>query len=239
MKLARRAGDIRRHLQMRALVISLLVLSCDLCVSNLSYGAQPALDNHTTEVKEERRFAWWETSVDRARATYPEARERFLAGLPEGHVLDIAAKITDAKGHVKEILITAVEIKDGWVTGHRPDEMDESWEEYLAEPHTFREEDITDWVIVRPNGVTEGNFRPSYRRGWFTSSLSGTGATCSQAELALEAATRNEAASTCASLDDSARPCGDEEVFVEDICQWDESIQSYHVKGVWPFLCCL
>jgi hypothetical protein len=46
--------------------------------------------------------------IAQARATYPTARQRFLAGLPPHHMFSITTALEDAQGH-REIVFVAVD----------------------------------------------------------------------------------------------------------------------------------
>jgi hypothetical protein len=114
--------------------------------------------------------------------------------------------------------------------------------EITVRAYILPEEEITDWIIVRPDGVTEGNFH-SRLLGPLGAALatdvrSATGATCDQARLALESSTRSEAINICAAHG-SAQLCGNGKGVWPLPCEWDEKLQLYRVEGMRFFGCCL
>jgi hypothetical protein len=177
-------------------------------------GGGPILSESQSEV-----LSSHDLYIARARATFPEAKRRFLAGLPPGYQL-----LVRTRGTLKVV----DKIESGKITGHwRP------LQQYLREdPRQIHEDEIVDWGIVRED-------RPSrlFAGTLVTSVRSGTDATCRQAQLALESATRTEAFGACGSLG-YKRLCGDEGVWGIGSCRWDEQTRSYRVEGFMFFGCC-
>lgn len=95
--------------------------------------------------------------VERARATYPEAKQRFLAGLPKGQYFFLTTALRDSKGNVEQVFIAVTEINAGSVTG-------KIWSDILGvegyrrgQLYTFAESQMVDWLITKPDGSEEGN----------------------------------------------------------------------------------
>jgi hypothetical protein len=55
--------------------------------------------------------------VAKARATYPDAKKRYLAGLPPGYRLSIQVPLFDRDGTREDSFVAVEKIKDGNVTG--------------------------------------------------------------------------------------------------------------------------
>lgn len=70
----------------------------------------------TTETRAEL-YVLMEPYIDQARATYPSARDRFLAGLPPQHSFFAVTRLRDAEGHTEQVFIAVDQIRDGKITG--------------------------------------------------------------------------------------------------------------------------
>lgn len=103
-------------------------------------------------------YALMEPYIDQARASYPSARDRFLAGLPPQHSFFAVTRLRDAEGHTEQVFIAVDQIRDGKITGR-------IWSDILlvrgfeaGKAYAFPEGELIDWVISRPDGSEEGNF---------------------------------------------------------------------------------
>jgi hypothetical protein len=234
----------RRQRMMRSLFISLAILSAT-CMTSRSQsidGVGSAPQGRQAEVASKDKgeeLSLEKRNIARARATFPEAKRRFLAGLPDGYKLFVEA---ESKGGFDGALIAVNEIRSGQIRGDWPRGMQTDSSEVRERAYILSEEDITDWIIVRPDGVTEGNFHsrliPPLGAVLATEVRSATGATCSQARLALDSSTRSEAVKICAARG-SAQLCGSGEGVWPLPCEWDEKLQLYRVHGSRFFGCCL
>jgi hypothetical protein len=215
-------GSVAKRLWMRYLLIALAIVSAS-CATRPSVLGDPAIPPAGGASEDEGQLASL-SYVDQARVAFPEAKRRFLEGLPEGYELRVAW----------DGLIVVEKIENGWITGH--------WHEGMAraasgtqEIYTFSEKDIIDWAIVRPNGVIEGNFGWSPLVTLFALEQRGTGKTCDLAKQEASSVSLSEAKKSCAAL--SARACRSEGVLFR-ACEWDETGQLYQVKGVRSYGCC-
>lgn len=94
--------------------------------------------------------------IAKARASYPVAKKRFLAGLPVGYHFSVRVPLHD--GNKREDSFVAVEkISDGKITGQIQSTLDVVENYKTGQRITFPEADIDNWVIVRPDGSEEGN----------------------------------------------------------------------------------
>lgn len=96
--------------------------------------------------------------LERARKTYPEARERFLKGLPPKHTFFITTKLSDASKRFEQVFIAVKEIKDGKVTGLIWSDIQLISGYQKGDSYTFPESELIDWTISKPDGTEEGNF---------------------------------------------------------------------------------
>ena len=109
------------------------------------------------------KFAAYEKAVApyiaKARATYPAAKQRFLAGLPPGHRFSVRVPLFDRSGNKREDTFVNVEkIKNGDITGTITNEMGVVKEYKIGQRITFPESKVDNWLILRPDGTEEGNY---------------------------------------------------------------------------------
>lgn len=169
--------------------------------------------------------------VAQARAAFPEAKRRFLEGLSAGSQLRVTAS-TDGG------IIVVDRIDNGLIIGHWWEGMERAYSPQRKDIYTFSEKDVLDWVIVRPNGVTEGNWGPQDLGTRFVVAQWYTGTTCDQARGEASSATRSEAKVKCGTL--GARACRviDQALFL-GTCEWDETSNLYRIRGVSSYGCCV
>lgn len=96
--------------------------------------------------------------VEQARKTYPEAKARFLKGLPRGHVFFVTARLYDGAGRFEQVFVAVREIKDGKIRGVIASEIQTVAGFKQGDPLTLDEGGLYDWTISRPDGSEEGNF---------------------------------------------------------------------------------
>ena len=96
--------------------------------------------------------------VEKARRSYPDAKKRFLAGLPAKHSFFVTTRLRDEKGNFEQVFIAVESIDEGHITGR-------IWSHVLGakgykygDRYTFPESQLIDWLITRPDGSEEGNF---------------------------------------------------------------------------------
>ena len=94
--------------------------------------------------------------IEQARKSYPDAKKRYLAGLPPGHRFSIVTKL-HSPGGVEAVFVTVAGIKGDQVTGHIASAVRGVAGYKAGDSYTLSERDIVDWVIVRPDGSEEGN----------------------------------------------------------------------------------
>ena len=100
--------------------------------------------------------------IAKARQTYPDAKKRFLAGLPQGQWFSLTTKIHDEQGRFEQVFVTVREIKDGIVKGVIANETNVVTKYKLGDAYSFPEKDLVDWTISHPDGTEEGNFVGKY-----------------------------------------------------------------------------
>lgn len=96
--------------------------------------------------------------VAKAVATYPEAKRRYLAGLPPGHTFFVTTLILDRQNHFENTFVVVDHIKGQTVVGRIATELALVQDHKKGDLLTFPESDVIDWTISRPDGSEDGNF---------------------------------------------------------------------------------
>jgi uncharacterized protein YegJ (DUF2314 family) len=101
--------------------------------------------------------------VAKARATYPAAKKRFLEGLPPGYSFSVWTRLfqKDSKtGQLRheDVFVDAESIKDGVVHGRIANKMDLLTNYKRGQRISVPESEVKNWLILRPDGVEEGNY---------------------------------------------------------------------------------
>jgi hypothetical protein len=142
-----------------------VTLACLVLASSLAaqdpYGAPNApADQPLTAVSEPqamRMFFAMEPYVAHARASWPDARRRFLAGLPYRHTFFVTTRLRDAGGRIEQAFIAVDSVSRGQVYGRIWSQILVAEGYRLGQPYHFPESDLIDWMIARPDGTVEGN----------------------------------------------------------------------------------
>jgi hypothetical protein len=95
--------------------------------------------------------------VAKAKETWPDAKRRFLAGLPPHHIFSVTTRLYDAQGHAEFVFVRVQWIKDGIISGQIATQLELIRAYKPGDPYSFREENLLDWTISRPDGTEEGN----------------------------------------------------------------------------------
>jgi hypothetical protein len=95
--------------------------------------------------------------IAQARETYPEARRRYLNGLPSGHHFFITTRLHDAEGRFEQVFVRVQSIHEGMVTGEIANPVQLLTDYKEGQALSFSEDEVRDWTIVRPDGSEEGN----------------------------------------------------------------------------------
>jgi Uncharacterized protein conserved in bacteria (DUF2314) len=104
--------------------------------------------------------------VEQARKTYPDARKRYLAGLPAGHHFFVVTNLQDGSGTSEQIFISVASIKDDRITGRIASDILGVRGFKNGDPYSFPETELVDWLITRPDGSEEGNVVGKFLDGW-------------------------------------------------------------------------
>jgi len=102
---------------------------------------------------------------EQARKSYPDAKRRYLAGLPRGYRFSVVTDL-HSSGHVETVFIAVSSIKGDQITGFIDNNILEVAGYKAGDSYTLSERDIIDWVILRPDGSEEGNFVGNFLDEW-------------------------------------------------------------------------
>jgi len=95
--------------------------------------------------------------VAKARATYPAAKARFLAGLPPGYSFSVRVRPQGFEWPTRRLLLTVNKISGEKITG-RLGTVTLLRNYKTGQTISVKESEIDNWVIVRPDGTEEGNY---------------------------------------------------------------------------------
>lgn len=109
--------------------------------------------------------------VAKARATYPAAKKRFLAGLPPNSYFSVWIPLdeNDKKTgeYRREYVFVAVDkISGGKVYGRINNTLLSLKRHHKGERIEFPESRVLNWAIVRPDGSEEGNYVGNFMDHW-------------------------------------------------------------------------
>jgi hypothetical protein len=96
--------------------------------------------------------------IEKARKSYPEARERYLKGLPPRHTYFVTTRLHDAEGRFEQVFIAVRQIKAGVIKGLIASDVQMVSGYKHGDEYSFPESELIDWTISKPDGTEEGNF---------------------------------------------------------------------------------
>lgn len=95
--------------------------------------------------------------VAEAKNSYPNARRRFLTGLPAKESFFVTTVITDSAGRHEQVFIAVDSIAGDRIRGRIWSEINLVQGYRLGQPYTVREADLIDWMFSKPDGSEDGN----------------------------------------------------------------------------------
>jgi hypothetical protein len=97
-------------------------------------------------------------AIEQARASYPQARDRYLAGLPAGERFFVTCVLRDGRGHFEQVFVLVEGIQGAAISGRIASDI-LGVEGFQSGQHIELEEsEIVDWTISKADGSEEGNF---------------------------------------------------------------------------------
>ncbi len=94
--------------------------------------------------------------IEKARESLPDAKKRFLDGLPSGYKLSVTTRIRDGRGRVEQVFVLVKNWKNDTIDGELASQV--ALTDYkIGQPLKVAEKDMLDWTILSPQGTEEGN----------------------------------------------------------------------------------
>jgi hypothetical protein len=125
---------------------------------------QPRAANSEAEMEEYR--AAIAPYVEKGRKTYPEAKKRYLAGLPAGQGLFVVTNLRDKAGTAEQVFVAVASIEGGRITGRISSEILAVNGFKNGDRYTFPESELVDWLITHADGSEEGNAVGKFLDEW-------------------------------------------------------------------------
>ncbi len=98
-----------------------------------------------------------EPCVAVARATYPAAKARYLAGLAQGETFFVVVRLRDSEGRVEQAFVAVDSIHEDQIHGRIANEINAVSGFHSMQRIELSESELVDWVISMPDGTEEGN----------------------------------------------------------------------------------
>jgi len=96
--------------------------------------------------------------IAQARATWAQARQRYLAGLPPRHSFFVTALLIDNQDRREQVFIAVDGIQGGTISGKIWNQVEVVHGYKLGDRYSLPESELRDWLIAKPDGTEEGNF---------------------------------------------------------------------------------
>ena len=163
----------------RSLRLSLLmssVLIC--CIDNSTASSLPqnpklsskAPQDRPTEARGKKEADEYRAAiapyVAKGRQTYPEAKKRYLAGLPTGRTFFVVTNLRDKAGTTEQVFVAVTNVRDGRITGRIATDNLTVIGYKKGDSYSFPESDLIDWLITHPDGTEEGNVVGKFVDEW-------------------------------------------------------------------------
>lgn len=96
--------------------------------------------------------------VKKAQETLPEAKKKYLAGLPQGQIFYVTIKLYDASKKYEQVFVRVTSWKGETIEGILSSDISLIHNHSRGEKLSFNESEVLDWTISKPDGTEEGNF---------------------------------------------------------------------------------
>jgi hypothetical protein len=97
---------------------------------------------------------------------YPEAKRRFLAGLPSGAAFFTTVRLRDEAGGMEQVFVRVMKIEDGQIAGSIASNLTAVTGFRKGQAYSFPETEVLDWTIANPDGTQEGNLVGRFLAEW-------------------------------------------------------------------------
>lgn len=95
--------------------------------------------------------------VAQARATFPEARRRYVAGLGSRSTFFVATRLHDDRGRTEQVFVAVDSVGEASVMGRIWSQIEVVSGYRLRQPYTLPDSEVVDWMFSKPDGSEEGN----------------------------------------------------------------------------------
>ena len=96
--------------------------------------------------------------VKKARDTLPDAKKKYLVGLPPNQTFYVTIKLYGASEKFEQVFVKVTSWKGATIQGILSSDISSIHDHSIGEKLTCNESDILDWTISKPDGTEEGNF---------------------------------------------------------------------------------
>ena len=100
--------------------------------------------------------------IEKARQTYPDAKKRYLAGLPRGESFFVTVPLHDNEGATEQVFIAVSGIQGTKISGKIASDILTVQGFRRGQAYSLDEADLIDWLISKPDGSEEGNLVGKY-----------------------------------------------------------------------------
>ena len=97
-------------------------------------------------------------AVKQARAILPQAKRRFLKGLPDGQGSYVTTRVADPDGRFEQVFVRVKQWQGSQIQGFITSQSNVVESFQKNQLVTFSESAVLDWTISRPDGSEEGNY---------------------------------------------------------------------------------
>jgi len=96
--------------------------------------------------------------VEQALKTLPVAKQKFLKGLKYGEAFFLVTRIYDKDGKFEQVFVRIKKWENDNIKGLISNDLHTVKEYYNGQMIDFKEKDVLDWLISKPDGNEEGNY---------------------------------------------------------------------------------
>ncbi|MFO0591374.1 MAG: DUF2314 domain-containing protein [Polyangiaceae bacterium] len=100
--------------------------------------------------------------IEKARQTFPDAKKRYLAGLPRGEAFFVTVVLHDKEGTSEQVFIAVTGIRGNTISGKIASDILTLQGFQRGQAYSLDEADLIDWLISKPDGTEEGNLVGKY-----------------------------------------------------------------------------
>lgn len=96
--------------------------------------------------------------VKQARETLPEAKKRYVVGLPKNQIFYVTIKLFGDSAKYEQVFVRVTSWKGETIQGTLDSELELIHNYSKGDQLTCHDSEVLDWTISKPDGTEEGNF---------------------------------------------------------------------------------